>query len=279
MAIERLQFVEVTQEMRDSVDPFAARSPRPAMPAGPFRVGELSRQSGVPIGTIKYYLREGLLPAGTATAKTQALYGAEHLRRLRVLGVLTEVGGLSIADMRRVTTVMDEEGPSEPGELEQAVSYALPSPGRGTASREVEGEEPSEAAAALADARAASDAFVDTLGFAVDPEAPARADLADALHALRSLGIADDPIIFYDHARLAYELAEIESASTPQREDPVAKAEAITIGTVIFGAVFLSLRRMAHEHELRRRLDLRPEGYEERSAPFDPGPAVAGTDG
>ena len=33
------------------------------------RIAELSTRSGTSIPTIKYYLREGLLPAGTATGR------------------------------------------------------------------------------------------------------------------------------------------------------------------------------------------------------------------
>ncbi|WP_079051275.1 MerR family DNA-binding transcriptional regulator [Streptomyces curacoi] len=36
------------------------------------KISELSRRSGVSIPTIKYYLRDGLLPHGQATATNQA---------------------------------------------------------------------------------------------------------------------------------------------------------------------------------------------------------------
>ena len=36
------------------------------------RIAELSRRSGDSIPSIKFYLREGLLPAGTATGRNQA---------------------------------------------------------------------------------------------------------------------------------------------------------------------------------------------------------------
>ena len=38
------------------------------------RISELSARTGVPVATIKYYLREGLLPEGERTAPTQATY-------------------------------------------------------------------------------------------------------------------------------------------------------------------------------------------------------------
>ncbi|HOZ59840.1 MAG TPA: MerR family transcriptional regulator, partial [Nakamurella multipartita] len=40
----------------------------------PVRISELSRASGVPTATIKYYLREKLLHEGVLTSATQARY-------------------------------------------------------------------------------------------------------------------------------------------------------------------------------------------------------------
>ena len=41
------------------------------------RIAELSSRSGTSIPSIKYYLREGLLPAGTSTGRNQADYGPD----------------------------------------------------------------------------------------------------------------------------------------------------------------------------------------------------------
>ncbi|MFY7069557.1 MerR family transcriptional regulator [Nocardiopsis changdeensis] len=72
------------------------------------RIAELSERSGVPIPTIKYYLREGLLPRGEATGRNQARYGDEHLSRLRLVRALTTVGGLSVATVREVLAEVGE---------------------------------------------------------------------------------------------------------------------------------------------------------------------------
>ena len=64
------------------------------------RMSELSRRSGASVTTIKYYLREGLLPAGRQTAATQAEYDEQHLRRLRLIRALTGVRGLSVSTTR-----------------------------------------------------------------------------------------------------------------------------------------------------------------------------------
>jgi DNA-binding transcriptional MerR regulator len=247
MAVPRLEFMVVTPEMAAGLNPFNQRPPSND-PDGPFRIGELSRLSGVAIGTIKYYLREGLVPQGRATAKTQALYSTEHLRRLRLVRVLADVGGLSIAQIKEVTSAIDHDEQAEPGELAQLASYSIGSKAR--AAREAAAE---QAGDALTEARQATDAFIDTLGFVVDQSSPARAELAEALHALRVLGIAQDPIVFYEHARHAYELGSFEIASArPTSGEPSRAVESIMVGSVIFGAAFLAIRRMAHEHEGRR---------------------------
>src|SRR4051812_22378331 len=88
------------------------------------RVGELSRRSGVPIPTIKYYLREGLLPPGAATAANQADYSEEHLRRLQLIRALIDVGGVSVAAARDVVAALGTHA-DDPLELLGAAQSAV----------------------------------------------------------------------------------------------------------------------------------------------------------
>src|SRR4051812_30162133 len=73
------------------------------------KVSELSDRSGLPVQTIKYYIREGLLPKGAATAATRAEYDDEHLERLRLIRALREVGDLPIASVKRIVSAVDDE--------------------------------------------------------------------------------------------------------------------------------------------------------------------------
>src|SRR5438876_519216 len=75
-------------------------------------MAELSRSSGVPVATIKYYLREGLLPPGTATSATRAEYGEAHLRRLRLIRALVEIGEIPVAAIGHILAVVDDEAAS-----------------------------------------------------------------------------------------------------------------------------------------------------------------------
>ena len=72
------------------------------------RIAELSRRSGVSVPTIKFYLREGLLPAGSSTGPNQAAYDEVHLSRLRMIRALIDVGGLSVAATREVLAAVDQ---------------------------------------------------------------------------------------------------------------------------------------------------------------------------
>lgn len=46
------------------------------------RIGELARQAGVDVQTVRYYEREGLLEAPARTASGYRAYGPQHLERL-----------------------------------------------------------------------------------------------------------------------------------------------------------------------------------------------------
>lgn len=46
------------------------------------RIGELAGRSGCPVETIRYYEREGLLPAPARSAANYRLYGEAHAERL-----------------------------------------------------------------------------------------------------------------------------------------------------------------------------------------------------
>ncbi|SFF66353.1 transcriptional regulator, MerR family [Fontimonas thermophila] len=55
-----------------------------------YRIAEVARRTGVSKQSIHFYLREGLLPPPVKTARNAALYGDEHLHRLRLIRSLRE---------------------------------------------------------------------------------------------------------------------------------------------------------------------------------------------
>jgi len=91
------------------------------------RISELSRVSGVPVATIKFYLRENLLHEGIRTAATQAQYDESHVARLRLIRALLGPGGLSIAAAHRVIGAI-EEPPDSLHELLGVAATAVAGP-------------------------------------------------------------------------------------------------------------------------------------------------------
>lgn len=198
------------------------------------RISELSRTTGVPIPTVKYYLREGLLERGGATAPNQAEYGAAHAHRLQLIRVLIEVGGLSIERVAAVLAAIDDDGLAR-HELFGVTQRAL-APGPGPASEEV------------TFAETEIEVFLADLGWKVSVEAPARRSLADALVALRKLGRDCGAEVFLPHAQAAAHLAEQEVSVVGAESDRAAAVERLVVGTVVFEAALAALRRLAHEH-------------------------------
>jgi DNA-binding transcriptional MerR regulator len=87
------------------------------------RISELAGATGVTVPTIKYYLREGLLSEGARTSATQAEYGEDHVRRLRVVRALIE-SGVTVAETRKVVAALDEP-PASPHDLLGAAHAAV----------------------------------------------------------------------------------------------------------------------------------------------------------
>lgn len=69
------------------------------------RIGALSRTTGLPLGTVKFYLRTGLLHPGRNTSATQAIYDDSHIVRLRLVRSLLEVGRLSLAQIQSAIAI------------------------------------------------------------------------------------------------------------------------------------------------------------------------------
>ncbi|WP_414935755.1 MerR family transcriptional regulator [Amycolatopsis sp. cmx-11-51] len=73
-------------------------------------MAELSEKAGVPVATIKYYLREGLLPPGERTSPNQAKYGDGHIQRIKLIRALMDVGGLALTTVGEVLAAVDAGG-------------------------------------------------------------------------------------------------------------------------------------------------------------------------
>ncbi|MET9597686.1 MerR family transcriptional regulator [Streptomyces sp. NPDC006459] len=200
------------------------------------RIGELSRRTGVPVPTIKYYVREGLLPAGELSSPNQASYDEGHERRLRLIRALLEVGGLSVAAIGDVLVAIDDR--------EQPVHKLL-----GTASRRLVPEYgdgaggQGDAEAVLAREKVAR--LIEARGWRVGPENKAVGALEAALASLARVGHGSFAELLDDYAEAAEQVARVDLEYTARRVDREDLVEAVVVGTVVGDAMFAALRRMA----------------------------------
>ena len=198
------------------------------------KVSELSRVTGVSIASIKFYLREGLLHPGASTASNQADYDDEHVRRLRLVRALIDIGGLPIAGVRTVLAAVDDET-TKMHDAFGAVMHGLADPPPVEPSPDV--------AAALTEVRR----WVRARGWKIKPNAPAPRALAELIATLRHF---DFPVAMSDldsAADAAEQSAEFEVAYSLAKPDRTAAVENMLIGTVVFERVLAEVRRLALE--------------------------------
>lgn len=73
---------------------------------GLLRMRELARASGVSAGTIKHYLREGLLPEPVRTSRNMAYYPPEFVERIKLIKQLQEE---RFMPLKHIKAVLDED--------------------------------------------------------------------------------------------------------------------------------------------------------------------------
>ncbi|MEU6344937.1 MerR family transcriptional regulator [Streptomyces sp. NPDC046977] len=209
------------------------------------RLAELSERSGVPTPTIKYYLREGLLPPGRRVTATQAEYGEEHLRRLRFVRALIQVGKVPVATAREVLAAMDDDSLNQHTRL-GAATFALP-----------HGPEPDGDDPATAVARREVDLLMSGLGWTYGNEdhgpSPAYRMLVAAVAVLTRLGYPSGARHLEPYARLAAQQAVHDLDLVELYDTPLEQAAAAVTLTVLYEPVLLSLRRLAEAEESLRR--------------------------
>ncbi|MFC9787344.1 MerR family transcriptional regulator [Rhodococcus sp. NPDC127528] len=210
------------------------------------RVSELVERSGVPLATIKYYLREGVLMPGESTSATQSRYGDQHVQRLALIKALAGAG-LPIHKIRAVAALVDEPGDDLYSTLGRAIAMLPPYPdGEG-------GRGPDYPRARR---------VLERLGQVYDPEFPAVAQLERALKAVEEVGIpmTDERIDAY--GRHIMGIARMELGLMP--EDSAAAVEYAVLGTAVYEPVIAAMRRVAYQ-DLATRIFLQdmPETREE----------------
>jgi DNA-binding transcriptional MerR regulator len=213
------------------------------------RIAELSRQAGVPVPTIKYYLREGLLPAGEFTSPNQARYDERHVHRLRLVRALVDVGRLPIATIRQLLSDLDRPG-QDPhwmlGKTLHAVEVA----------REPAGDH------RLTAADDEIDDLIARRGWRVGRDSPARRAVAELITTLRQLGMDDILTVIDEYAEAAERIAAADLELVRRQGEPDAMVYTAVIGTVLGDRLMAALRHLAQEDASTRTLRREQPGSE-----------------
>lgn len=199
-------------------------------------MSELAQRSGLPVPTIKYYLREGLLPPGEAVGATRANYGDPHVRRLRLVRALTDVAGMRLDDVRRVLDAIDDPSLSRHEAIGSAHTRLAP----------VVSQSGSDAE------RPRVEALLRRHGWELGEHSAHREALAGALASLADLGHPPTDELLDVYAEAADLISE-HDVSSLKETDPAEATEHAVVSTLLLEPVLLTLRRIAQENSSRRR--------------------------
>ncbi|GAA4890945.1 MerR family transcriptional regulator [Streptomonospora salina] len=227
------------------------------------RISELSERSGVPVATVKYYLREELLPKGEAVSATQARYTEEHLKRLRLVRALAEVAEIPLGRIRAVLQAVDDPE-LDLHTLLGVAQYAFTRPAA----------EPAADDPAWQRAERRTAELLAELGWQAGDASPARGRLVRAVAALERLDAPPSPETLHGYAAAAHRTAELDL----DRVDPVMPrdetVQRVVTTSALMEQTLSALRLLAQEDESARRFGgtpgrgSRPQG---RGAPDDGG--------
>ena len=197
-------------------------------------MSELSERSGLPVPTIKYYLREELLHPGEAVGATRARYDGTHVRRLRLVRALIDVAGMRLDDVRRVLTAIDDPDLSRHEAIGSAHSRLAPLVEHSGSAAE----------------RPRVQALLERHGWELNEHSRHREALAGALASLTALGHppADELLDVYAEAA---ELISEHDLQALRETDPAAATEHAVVSTLLLEPVLLTLRRIAQENVSR----------------------------
>ncbi|MET7653016.1 MerR family transcriptional regulator [Streptomyces sp. NPDC005486] len=209
------------------------------------RLAELSERSGVSTATIKYYLREGLVPPGRQLNATTAEYDEEHLRRLRLVRAMIQVGRLPVATVREVLGHVDDDSLGRTIRLGAAL-WALP-----------QVPEPDAEDEYVRAAHQEADELLRTLGWSnarlLTTISPAYRSLVVSVAALRRLGYEWNAELLVSYAQLMHRAAVLDLDFVESQESEAERVEAAVLGAILVDPMLQALHRLAQEEESARR--------------------------
>lgn len=187
-------------------------------------MSELVEQSGVPLSSVKFYIREGLLPQGNTLSRTQAEYDQTHVQRLRLIRVLRDTVGLPVERVRIVLGQIDNPSDDITTAIGTAMAALPPYVQPHAEHEQVE-------------------RLLERLEWRGASGHPVMDQVEEAIAACRAAGLplSDDGIDAY--ARLMHDIARLDVAGLPV--DRGAAVETAVVGTAVGDMLLIALRRLA----------------------------------
>lgn len=200
------------------------------------RISELSEATGVPVPTIKYYLREGLLHPGEKLTARLTEYDDTHRQRLGLLRVLREVGDVPVERLGQLVATTQSTHTTAHEMLAAAAAALAPKPPAPTEHRE--------------EARGIADGLIAQAGWThVRPDSVDRDNLAAVIEAIMRYDThPSDPDEAMPYLQAADEIARYELWHLRQDTGRQGLLEEMVVGQVVFGRLLGILRRLAEEH-------------------------------
>lgn len=194
---------------------------------------ELSARSGMSAASIKFYLREGLLPAGSTAASPRADYTQAHLRRLELIKVLRRVVGLGLDRIKAIT-----DGIDDPllGDVE------LMGRVQGTVLGLAEGPVPDHPLMA---------GLVGS-GRWVDAPSRARNSLNLLLHRMDELGVPADADVLSAYADAVDQVAALDVGSAERARSRDDMVKTVAVGTHLYSDLLLKMLAVAQASRAMR---------------------------
>ncbi|HEY2557427.1 MAG TPA: MerR family transcriptional regulator [Diaminobutyricibacter sp.] len=198
-------------------------------------ITELAELSGIPAPTIKYYVREGLLPAGERVGGNRTEYDESHAHRLKLIRAMLEVGKLSIGAISGVLAVLDDPDTT----IVDTFDIAQRALSRDTVSGISRGSD-----AALERV----DGVMDRAGWTDCADNPGREIAARVVDAFDRAGHPLPDSYLDAYAASAQRMAEADLGAIAELADPTDMAELMVVGTVLGDTLSAGLRRIAQAY-------------------------------
>ncbi|MFV0427676.1 MAG: MerR family transcriptional regulator [Beutenbergiaceae bacterium] len=193
------------------------------------RISELAAATGIPTPTIKYYLRERLIPAGEATSTTRAEYDQRHIDALGLVRALL-ASGLAISDVRVLVAGITEPV-ADMGEL----VHRLHSLEQVLSRRHQQQQQP---------LRPETEQTIAAYGWDSSTNPAAATELQAALDAAMAAGFTVSANLQQRYAAAMTDIARAEIAQVPGMSPSQALRHSI-LGELLMERVLLAMRRLA----------------------------------